>query len=81
MNGVRIADLEARLREHLAAVRKGHTLTVLDGNVPIARIVPYELDPLAVKRATRRPRDLTLPPPPSGPTDSLAVLHDDRSRR
>lgn len=81
MKGVGIADLKARLSEHLKAVRKGRTLTVLDRNVPIARIVPYGVEPIDVKRATRRPKDLTLPPPPAGHTDSLAILLDDRGRR
>ena len=81
MKGVGIADLKARLSEHLRAVKKGRTVTVLDRNTPVARIVPYAPDPLDVRRATRRPRDLRLPAPPVSPTDSLAVLLDDRGRR
>ena len=81
MKGVGIADLKARLSEHLRAVRKGRTLTVLDRDRPVARIVPYGADPIDVRRATRRLRDLVLPPPPSTPTDSLSVLLDDRRRR
>jgi prevent-host-death family protein len=81
MTAVRIADLKARLSEHLRAVRKGRTLTVLDRDTPVARIVPYATEPVEVRRATRRPRDLKLPPPPKTPTDSLAVLLDDRRRR
>lgn len=38
---VRIAELKARLSEHLRAVRRGRTVTVLDRETPIARIVPY----------------------------------------
>jgi len=79
---VGIAELKARLSEHLRAVRKGRTLTVLDRDTPVARIVPYVAEPVEVRRATRRLRDLPPPPPPpAAPTDSLAVLLDDRRRR
>jgi len=82
MSSVRIADLKARLSEHLRAVRRGRTLTVLDRDTPIARIVPYdESEPLRIRHATRKPRELTLPAPPAKPTDSLAVLLQDRASR
>ena len=81
MKGVGIADLKARLSEHLRAVRRGKTLTVLDRETPVARIVPYAPEPIEVRRATRRVRDVALPPPPATPTDSLKVLIDDRRRR
>ena len=81
MKTVRIADLKARLSEHLRSVRKGRTLTVLDRDTPIARISPYAAEPIEVRRATRRLRGLKLPPAPGSPTDSLAVLLQDRRRR
>ena len=81
MKGVGIADLKARLSEHLKAVRRGRTLTVFDRDTPVARIVPYVTDPVEVRRASRRLKDLKLPPPPARPTDSLAALLDDRRRR
>ncbi len=81
MKAIGIAELKARLSEHLRAVRKGRTLIVLDRKTPVARIVPYAVDAVEVRRATRRLRDLVVPPPPSAPTDSLAVLLDDRRRR
>lgn len=81
MGTVRIAELKSRLSEHLRSVRKGRTLTVLDRDTPVARIVPYAAEPLEVRRATRRVRDVKLPPPPASPTDSLAVLLEDRRRR
>jgi prevent-host-death family protein len=40
MSDVGIADLKARPSEHLRVVRNGATLTVLDRNTPVARIVP-----------------------------------------
>ena len=81
MTMVRIAELKSRLSEHLRSVRNGRTLTVLDRDTPVARIIPYAAQPIEVRRATRRFRDLELPPPPASPTDSLAVLLDDRRRR
>ena len=81
MKSVGIADLKARLSEHLKAVRKGGTLTVLDRNTPVARIVPFNTEPIEVRRATRSVKNLRLPPTLSKPTDSLAVLLDDRRRR
>lgn len=81
MKTVGIADLKARLSEHLRSVRKGRTLTILDRETPVARIIPYAADAVEVRQAIRRLHDLELPPPPAGPTDSLMVLLDDRRRR
>lgn len=82
MKKVGIADLKAHLSDHLRKVRRGQTLTVLDRGTPVARIVPYDAKaPLKVRRASRKPSDLLLPPPPSKRTDSLAVLLEDRAAR
>jgi len=81
MSDVRIADLKARLSEHLRSVRNGGTLTVLDRDTPIARIVPYAAQPLEIRKAQRRVRDLKLPPKPARRPDSVAVLLEDRRRR
>jgi len=81
MSDVGIAELKARLSEHLRSVRNGGTLTVLDRDTPIARIVPYAAPALEIRKASRRLRDLTLPPKPAKRTDSVAVLVEDRRRR
>ncbi len=82
MKTVGIADLKARLSEHLRAVRGGRSLTVLDRDTPVARIVPYEeTEPLRLRRATRKPGQMTLPPPPEKRTDSLALLLHERASR
>jgi prevent-host-death family protein len=81
MSKVGIAELKAKLSEHLRSVRNGGTLTVLDRGTPIARIVPYAPQPLEIRRATRRLRDLKLPPRPAKRTDSVAILVEDRRRR
>jgi prevent-host-death family protein len=81
MSNVGIAELKARLSEHLRSVRNGGTLTVLDRDTPIARIVPYATQPLEIRKAKRRLRDLKLPPKPTKRTDSIALLLEDRHRR
>jgi prevent-host-death family protein len=81
MSDVGIAELKARLSEHLRSVRNGGTLTVLDRDTPIARIVPYTAPSLEIRKARRRLRDLKLPPKPAKRTDSVALLLDDRRRR
>jgi prevent-host-death family protein len=82
MNKVGIAELKAHLSAHLRRVRRGRTLTILDRETPIARIVPLdEKGPLEVRRATRRPSETPLPATPARPTDSLSALLEDRASR
>jgi antitoxin (DNA-binding transcriptional repressor) of toxin-antitoxin stability system len=42
MIGIRIADLKSRPSEHLRKVRQGRSLTILERDTPIARIVPWK---------------------------------------
>jgi prevent-host-death family protein len=82
MSKVGIADLKAHLSQHLRKVRAGRTLTVVDRDTPVAQIIPYDPgSPLEIRRATRKPRDLPLPPPTSSATNSLSVLLQDRASR
>jgi prevent-host-death family protein len=81
MSNVRIADLKARLSEHLRSVRNGGTVTVLDRDTPVARIIPVAAPSLEICRARRKLRDLKLPPKPSKRTDSTSLLVEDRRRR
>ena len=82
MSKVRIADLKAHLSEHLRKVRAGRTIIILDRDVPIARIIPYdEAAPLEIRRATRKPSQLRLPPPAPSAVDPVAVLLEDRASR
>lgn len=82
MRQVRIADLKARLSEHLRYVRRGHVLTVLDRDTPIARLVPIEAPAgLAVRRpagARASVAKVPLPPPLPLPVDPVALLLEDR---
>jgi len=82
IDSVRIADLKARLSEHLRAVRRGRTLTVLDRDRPIARIVPYDAErrPLTVRSprpgAVPLPR-VRLPPALRLKVDVVALLAEE----
>ena len=94
MNGIGVAELEARLSHYLRQVRAGVTITIMDRGTAVARLVPHERDePLEIRRATRAPTDLELPPRPAAgknrkdrenreaATDSLAALLADRGVR
>lgn len=82
MTEVRIAQLKAKLSEHLRRVRRGHTLTILDRDTPIARVVPYdEPGPLSVREPPRGGsglREVPLPRPLGLDLDVVDVLLEER---
>ena len=85
MNTVRIADLKARLSAHLRAVRRGRSLTVLDRDTPVARLVPFarEGDTLTVRSprpGAPRLHRIPLPPPLRLSVDVIALLEEERQR-
>jgi antitoxin (DNA-binding transcriptional repressor) of toxin-antitoxin stability system len=55
---VRIAELKARLSEHLRLVRQGETIAVLDRDTPVAHIVP-----IRERRSVRVRKPLPGAPP------------------
>ncbi len=77
---VGLAEFKARLSAYLRRVRRGETLTVLNRDTPIARVLPWDQGPAALpaRPATRRLADVALPRGPVGATDSLAALLEDR---
>jgi antitoxin (DNA-binding transcriptional repressor) of toxin-antitoxin stability system len=83
MKKVRIAELKARLSEHLREVRRGATYAVIDRETPVARLVPYstEAEGLRFRRPCGRHPSLQkvpLPSPVRLKTDAVAVLLEDR---
>ncbi|MGH7477837.1 MAG: type II toxin-antitoxin system Phd/YefM family antitoxin [Longimicrobiales bacterium] len=83
---VGIAELKSRLSAYLRAVRRGHTLTVLDRDTPVARIVPYApgVSRLVVRRplaTTARFGDVALPPPLRLDRDVVKLLLEERGER
>jgi prevent-host-death family protein len=82
MTQVRIGELEANLSEYLRSVLRGHSITVLDRGIPIARLVPYvEGVLLRVRPSKRRARsihDVELPPPLPIDLDVVDLLLEER---
>ena len=83
MKTVRIAELKARLSGYLREVRRGRSVTVLDRETPIARIVPYAAQ--AVTLVVRQPRPnapppgrVKLPPPLPITGDIVNLLREER---
>lgn len=79
---VGVAELKARLSEYLRRVRRGETITVLDRETEIARILPLEdADPLSVRppsEGVARIQDVPLPPPLGLEVDVLELLSEER---
>ncbi|PYX86245.1 MAG: hypothetical protein DMG70_01085 [Acidobacteria bacterium] len=76
-----IADLKARLSEYLRAVRRGDTVTILDRETPVARIVPVHGAGLHVRKPAADappPNRVPLPPPANLPIDVLELLLEER---
>ena len=55
MHPVKIADLKNNLSRHLARVRRGGEITVLDRDTPVARIVPFTHAEAGGSRTAERP--------------------------
>ena len=86
MKSVRVADLKGHLSEHLRAVRRGHPLTVMDRDTPIAQILPYRTEPtnLAVRQpkpGVGKPKDFRFPEPLKLRRDVVTLLLADRLER
>ena len=82
MKAIGIAELKARLSEHLREVRRGRSLTILDRKNPVARIVPYEgtSEALRIRRPLSdapRPCDMALPRPTPLKCDVVDLLLED----
>jgi antitoxin (DNA-binding transcriptional repressor) of toxin-antitoxin stability system len=54
MSDVLIGDLRAHLSEQLGSVRNGGTITVLDRDTPVARIIPFVAASLEIRTVKRR---------------------------
>ena len=85
MKTVKIAQLKSRLSQHLREVRAGETLTVVDRDTPVARIVPIDAvdDVVITKPAPGTPplSSLRLPKAPKIDVDVVSILLEDRRRR
>jgi prevent-host-death family protein len=86
MTTVRIAELKAHLSQYLRRVRRGHVVTVLDRETPIAHLVPHAKD--ADRLSVRRPlpsapplHRVPLPPRLKVSVDAVALLLEERHAR
>ena len=81
-NSPRIAEFKARLSEYLRRVRRGHVVTILDRDTPVAQVVPYaRAAPLVVREPLgryRKPADVPLPPPLRLDVDIVDLLLEER---
>jgi antitoxin (DNA-binding transcriptional repressor) of toxin-antitoxin stability system len=83
MTEVRIADLKARLSAHLRKVRAGRSLTILDRDTPIARVIPWTsggggLRSRAPVAGAVRPGAVRMPPPLRIECDVVELLMQER---
>ena len=82
MKTVRIADLKARLSEHLRAVRRGETIAVFDRDTPVAQIIPVrEASALRVRKpapGTPPPNRVRVPKATTLTVDVVQLLLEER---
>lgn len=83
MRRIGIAELKARLSEHLRYVRRGHVVTVLHRDTPIARLVPHERSEATnIRQPSERVARFQDVPLPSRPAcvdvDVLELLMEER---
>jgi antitoxin (DNA-binding transcriptional repressor) of toxin-antitoxin stability system len=85
MKTVNIGQLKSRLSHHLRQVRAGETVTILDRDKPIARIVPIGAggDIVITKPARSAPSfaSISFPKLPKIKVDVVKMLLEDRRRR
>jgi prevent-host-death family protein len=83
MRQVKLAELKAKLSEHIRAVRRGHEIVILDRETPVARLVPYRSDAARVIIRSPAPsapklQEVPLPPPANLDIDAVDVLLEER---
>lgn len=83
MRTIRIADLKAHLSEHLRSVRRGHSLTILDRDTPVAHIVPIGTSETKTLSVTRHKSEtatgrVVLPAPLKLKRDVVDFLLEER---
>jgi prevent-host-death family protein len=82
MKRVGVAEFKAHLSEHLRSVRRGHEITILDRDQPVARVSPYLTSGvLRVREPSgeyKKLADVPLPAPLRLKVDPVALLLEDR---
>ena len=84
MSKIGVADLKAKLSEHLRTVKRGGEVTVYDRNEPVARIVPFtQRGALIVREPAKHYkalRDIRIPSPVKLDVDVVELLLEDRHK-
>jgi antitoxin (DNA-binding transcriptional repressor) of toxin-antitoxin stability system len=82
---VGIAELKSRLSAYLRLVRQGGSLTVMDRDTAVARVVPIKASGSLVVRAPHReagrPGDYPVRSRPLTSVDPVSLLLEDRGNR
>jgi prevent-host-death family protein len=81
MSRAGVAELKARLSEYLRSVRRGETVTILDRETPIAKIVPIHAAGLRTRKPAQdapAPNHVPLPPPLKLHIDVVELLLEER---
>ncbi len=77
---VGIAKFKARLSRYLGDVRRGHPVTLMDRDTPVARVLPYPGAPgkLVIRKPIREPGQVRFPGPLRKEVDGVRLLLEDR---
>jgi len=80
---VRIAELKANLRAYVRMAKGGETITVMDRDTPVAKLVPIDASsaPLQVRRARKAFGEARMPRPLKTRSDVVALLIEERGDR
>jgi len=85
MKAVRIADLKSHLSQHLRDVRAGNSVTILDRETPVARLLPIDSgDDVTITSPAKGAAGLAsvkLPRPVKIKVDAVRFLLEDRRKR
>ena len=55
MSQAKISELKAKLSAYVARVRRGATVTIMDRDTPVAKLVPIDAEPGIVLREAKKP--------------------------
>jgi len=82
MNKITIVEFESRLKDYVEQARLGREFTLLDGEEPIARLLPFRLEEVLRVRepldSSSSLKDVPMPPPLDLGIDVVDLLLEDR---
>lgn len=80
MKTINISTLKSTLSSALRQVRNGSSIVVIDRDIPVARIIPYQEKPALTVRKPKK--SFTIPDSNLNiPVDPLSFLMEDRGKR